>query len=94
MNRIEKERAREEALRQELRYAIEDAAIGERLDAALLGRVKTVARAILLRHGLKTAQLHAALVAEGLQVHITLPKTGPRVGVIHLSFGGDTFAGL
>ena len=85
---------REEALKTEIRHAIEDASIGERLDKSLLGRVKTVSRAILLRHGLKEARIHAELASEGLKVQIVLPAQGPRVGVIHLSFGGDAFAGI
>ena len=85
---------KQEALKIEIQHAIEDAAIGERLDASLIGRIKTVSRAILLRHGLKEARIQAELVREGLQVKIILPSQGPRVGVIHLSFGGDDFAGI
>jgi hypothetical protein len=90
MNKLEREAAQEQALKTALQHAIEDAVIGERLDRALHGRVKTVARAILLRHGLGRAQVRTALVQGGLSVEIVLPTAGPRVGVIRFAFAGDT----
>ena len=89
MNKRQREAAREQALKTELRHAIEDAVIGERLDNTLHGRVKTVARAILLRHGLRTATVHTEQTPEGLSVQVVLPKKTPRVGVIRFSFAGD-----
>ena len=89
MNKLEQEAAREQALKVALQCAIEDAVIGERLDQALHGRVRTVARAILLRHGLGSAQVRTALAQGGLSVEVVLPKKGPRVGVIRFSFSGD-----
>ena len=85
---------REDDLETEIRYAIEDAVIGDRLDSSLIGRVKTVIRAILLRRGLGAARTQVELSDVGLNVRITLPPNVPRVRVIRLSFGGDTFAGI
>ncbi|MEC7988159.1 MAG: hypothetical protein VX278_23535 [Myxococcota bacterium] len=85
---------REDDLETEIRYAIEDAVIGERLDSSLIGRVKTVVRAILLRRGLGAARTQVELSGTGLNVRITLPPNVPRVRMIRLSFGGDTFAGI
>ena len=94
MNSIEREQVWKQELKTELRSAIEDAVIGERLDDSLVGRVKTVARAILLRHRLAKAQIHVSCNKEGLSIQIILPEKGPRVGMIQLSFGGDDFAGI
>ena len=95
MNRVEREKKQEEQLKKELLRVIEDAVVGERLDSALVGRVKTLVRSILLRSKLAQAQIHVDLVDSGMEVRVVLPSKDPRVGVINLSFGGgDSFFGI
>ena len=95
MNRLEREKKQEEQLKTELLRVIEDAVVGERFDSALVGRVKTLVRSVLLQAKQSQAQIHVGLVDAGLEVQIVLPPKGPRVGVIKLSFGGDgSFLGI
>ena len=74
-------------LEEELTFAIEDAVVGEILRPSLVGRVKTIARAILLRRGHGKSKISVRQVGNGFEVEVFLPRPGARVQQIHLKFG-------
>jgi hypothetical protein len=74
-------------LEEELTVAIEDAVVGEILRPSLAGRLKTIARAILLRRGHGKSQISVRQVDNGFEVEIFLQRPGARVQQIHLRFG-------
>ena len=74
-------------LEEELTIAIEDAVVGEILRPSLVGRMKTVARAILLRRGHGNSRVSVRQVGTGFEVEVFLQRPGARVQQIHLRFG-------
>jgi len=87
MNKLERQRQFERALKQELCVAIETEVVGERMDAMLVGRIKLVAREILLRNGLGKAKIQVETLPAGFSVRVFLPTQGRRVKVIQLTIG-------
>jgi hypothetical protein len=67
------------SLEAELQAALEDAGSFEHPGPDLARRLERVARAILLRRGLRTARAVARSDAHGTSVHVILPADGPRV---------------
>ena len=74
------------SLEEELTVAIEDAVVGEILRPSLVGRLKTVARAILLRRGHGNSRISVCQVGNGFEVEVFLQRPGARVRQIHLRF--------
>ena len=87
MNALEKEQAFERDLKKTLLEALENEAVGERLGPALVGRMQTLARGILLQKGLGAAEVKMTADEDGVSVHVRLPPKGPRVGIIRLQVG-------
>lgn len=87
MNKQEKEQTFEKALQQTLLEALEHEAVGEQLGPALVARMQTLARGILLQNGMGAAEVKMTTDKMGVRVHIRLPRKGPRVGVIRLQIG-------
>ena len=75
-----------DALKAELQDALLDSLQGAAWGPALVGRMKTAARAILLRHGLGRATVHIENGPMGVEVAIILPPGPQRVKrlVLHL----------
>lgn len=64
----------------ELEGALLDAMQGDPWGPALAGRLRLVARAILLRRGLGAARVEVAATPDGaVHVQVLLPAAGPRV---------------
>lgn len=76
-------------LRATLEDALLDALQGDPPGPALYGRLATVARGILLRHGLGAARVEIGPAPDGVRVTITLPPGPTRVArlVLHLGTG-------
>ena len=74
-------------LEEELTHAIEDAVVGEIMRPSLVGRLKTVARAILLRRGHQNSRIAVRQIGNGFEVEVYLQRPGTRVRQIHLRFG-------
>jgi hypothetical protein len=74
-------------LEADLRAAMEDAIVGEPMSAMLEGRLKTVARAVLLRHRLGAARVLVRREGAGFRVRVDLPPGAARVTSIHLRLG-------
>jgi len=74
-------------LETELRYAIEDAVVGEIMRPGLSGRIKTIARAILIRHRLPQSKVVVSQVGSGFEVTVWVQSPGARVREIRLNFG-------
>ncbi len=74
-------------LRDELEGVLLDAMQGEPWGSALSGRLKTAARAVLLRHGLSRAQIHIEDGPDGVAVIIALPPGPARVRQLVVRLG-------
>ena len=74
-----------EALKQELQIAMEDAVIGEIMRPSLVGRLKTIGRSILLRHGLRKSHVHVERQGNGFAIKVYLQQPGAVVREIWLS---------
>jgi len=74
-------------LRAALEAALEDAAVGEPSSAALEGRLRTVARAVLLRHGLGQSRVEVRRQGAGLAVRVILPPGTARVRELVVTLG-------
>lgn len=75
-------------LRRELQSALELATHGKHMTPFLAGDLKTVARSILLRHGLDRAQVHVSQAGpNGFSVTVVLPPGPARVEQIVLHIG-------
>ena len=77
-----------EVLKEELRFALEDAVMGAILRPSLVGRLKMIARSILLRHGLGKSHVDIKQQGNGFEVKIYLQQPGAVVREIWLSLGG------
>ena len=75
------------SLETELRHAIEDAVIGELMRPGLAGRIKTIARAILIRHRLPQSRVVVTQQGMGFDVRVWVQSPGARVKEIRLTFG-------
>ena len=75
------------ALETELRHAIEDAVVGAILRPGLAGRIKTIARAILIRHRLSRSQVIVNQRGTGFDVTVLIQEPGARVREIRLNVG-------
>jgi hypothetical protein len=76
-----------EALGEELEGALMDCMDGGAWGPALSGRLKTVARSILLRHGLGKARVLVGMGPTGVEVHVQLPPGRARVQKLVVSLG-------
>jgi hypothetical protein len=76
-----------EALSEELEGALMDAMDSAAWGPALSGRLKTVARSILLRHGLGEARVVVGMGPRGVEVHVQLPPGRARVETLVVSLG-------
>ena len=76
-------------LETELRYAIEDAVIGEIMRPGLVGRIKTIARAILIRRRLPHSRVDVSQTGMGFDVRVWIQHPGARVKEIRLRFGAS-----
>ena len=76
------------ALEAELEDALMNALMGDPWCRALQGRLETVARAVLLRHGLAQARVQVSGGRGAVEVVVALPPQQARVREIRLSFGG------
>ena len=74
-------------LETELRHAIEDAVVGSIMRPGLAGRIKTIARAILIRHRLPQSKVVVSQNGMGFDVTIWVQSPGARVREIRLNFG-------
>lgn len=74
-------------LQDELDTELTLAMMGDPWGPALAGRLKTLARMVLLRHGLSKAQVHVLREGAGVRVHIALPPGPQRVQQIVVSVG-------
>ena len=63
------------------------ALMGDPWGPALQGRLQTMARMVLLRHGLSKAQVQVVREGPGVRVHIALPPGPQRVRQVVLSIG-------
>ena len=73
-------------LEQELRFAVEDAVIGQPLRSGLAGRAKTAAMGVLHRHRIRGRVIvhqHGA----GFSVEVILPPKPHRVQRVVISMG-------
>lgn len=77
-----------QAVEDELDAALMNAMMGDPWGRSLQGRLETVSRAVLLRHGLGRAQVRVTGSRETVQVEVILPRTSPQVQRICLRFGG------
>ncbi len=59
----------------------------EPMGPLLEGKIRLVARAVLLRHGMKRARIDVRRIGRGLKVDIQLPPRGPTVDRIVLTLG-------
>lgn len=75
-------------LRRELQAALENATHGAHMTPFLAGDLKTVARSVLIRHGLERAQVRVRQVGgTGFEVVVLLPPGPARVQQIVLNIG-------
>ena len=82
MSRLDLERLQDD-LDTELTFAL----MGDPWGPSLAGRLQTMARMVLLRHGLPKAQVRVSREGAGVRVHIALPPGPQRVRQLVLSFG-------
>ena len=75
-------------LETQLRHAIEDAVVGEIMRPGLAGRIKTIARGILIRHRLTQSKVEVSKMGMGFDVRIYIQKPGARVEEIRLNISG------
>ena len=75
-------------LETELRHAIEDAIVGEIMRPGLAGRIKTIARAILIRRRLSQSKVLVSQSGMGFDVRIYIQQPGARVQEIRVNVGG------
>ena len=75
-------------LETELRHAIEDAVVGEIMRPGLAGRIKTIARSILIRHRLPQSKVSVSQSGLGFEVMILVQSPGAIVQKIRLNIGG------
>ena len=74
-------------LQDELETELTLAMMGDPWGAALAGRLKTMARMVLLRHGLPKAQVQVVREGAGVCVRIALPPGRARVRQLVVSIG-------
>ena len=74
-----------EALKYELQMAMEDAVIGEIMRPSLIGRLRTIGRSILLRHGLNKSHIHVERQGNGFSIKVYLQQPGAIVREIWFS---------
>lgn len=74
-------------LQDELDTELTLAMTGDPWGPALVGRLKTMARMVLLRHGLSRAQVHVVQEGAGVRVHVALPPGPQRVRQLVVSVG-------
>lgn len=77
----------EQALRDAIENAIEDAILGEPLRPGLGNRAKSAAMAVLYKHNVRGAQVKVTPQGAGFAVHVTLPPGPQRARAIVLRFG-------
>lgn len=77
----------DEQLKLELRYAIEDAVIGEPLRPGLAQSAKTAAMGVLYRHGVRGARVNVHMQSGAIQVEVFLPAGPRKVERVVLQFG-------
>ena len=75
-------------LQDELDTELTLAMMGDSWGSALSGRLKTMARMVLLRHGLSKAQVDVIREGTGVRVLIALPPGPHRVRQVVVSIGG------
>lgn len=63
------------------------AMMGDPWGPALAGRLKTMARMVLHRHGLSKAQVQVVREGAGVRVHVALPPGPQRVQQLVVSVG-------
>lgn len=74
-------------LEKELRYAVEDAILGEPLRPGLAHSAKSAAMAVLHRHNVRGAQVQVRQQGNGFSVVIALPRGPQKVQQIVLNVG-------
>ena len=76
-----------QSLKEELNWAMIDCLDGSPASKRLFQKMRTVARGILLRHGLGKAQVHVGPGPDGVQVVVTLPPGPARATHIVIRVG-------
>jgi len=74
-------------LEQEIRYAVEDAIIGEPLRPSLAGRARSAVAGVLHRHSVRGAQVKVTQRGPGFYVEVVIPPGPARVQRVVLRFG-------
>lgn len=72
----------------ELEGALLDAMGGDPWGPALAGRLRTVARGVLLRHGHCRAEIRVENGPRGVEVEVILPPGPARVRRVEVTVGG------
>jgi hypothetical protein len=73
-------------LERELRYAAEDAIIGQPLRSGLAQRAHSAVRAVLHRHRIRNARISVRQQGAGFYVEVSIPPGPGRVEVIVIRF--------
>ena len=76
-----------ESIQEELQAALDDAVVGKPLRPYMIGTLKRSAQAVLIRKGIRSAQIDAVQQGSGFVVSIILPPQGPIVTAVRLRFG-------
>ena len=80
-----------QSLKEELHWALIDCLDGSPASNRLFQKMRTVARGILLRHGLGKAQVHIGPGPGGVEVVVLLPPGPARATRIVLNVGAGPF---